>query len=206
MPSLILAGLEIAATGSDASRARELAAELELQVRGPRARYARALVEAASGRSPDPGAVEAAAREVEDSGWRGEAARMRLVASQALARSPAAREEAIACARAALESFRRLESEGCCRAAEGVLRALGVRPASPRSAAGEHGLTPRELEVLSLLCEGLSNRRIAERLVISESTAVRHVANVYGKLRVHTRAQAVRVAAELGLLSGGPTA
>jgi ATP/maltotriose-dependent transcriptional regulator MalT len=130
---------------------------------------------------------------------------MRLVAAQALAESPAAREEAIACARAALESFRRLESEGCCRAAEGVLRALGARPARPRSAGGGHGLTARELEVLSLVCEGLSNRRIAERLVISESTAVRHVANIFGKLRVHSRAHAVRVAAELGLLDRRPT-
>jgi DNA-binding NarL/FixJ family response regulator len=61
-------------------------------------------------------------------------------------------------------------------------------------------LTARELEVLRLLTEGASNRAIADRLVISEGTAIRHVANIYAKLRVHTRAEAVRTALEAGLL------
>jgi DNA-binding NarL/FixJ family response regulator len=54
--------------------------------------------------------------------------------------------------------------------------------------------------VLRLLGEGASNRVIAERLVISESTATRHVANIYAKLGVHTRARAVRAALEGRLL------
>jgi DNA-binding NarL/FixJ family response regulator len=62
-----------------------------------------------------------------------------------------------------------------------------------------HGLSPRELEVLALLAEGLSNRQIADRLVISEKTAIRHVSNIFGKLGVGTRAQAVRIAVEQGL-------
>jgi adenylate cyclase len=62
------------------------------------------------------------------------------------------------------------------------------------------GLTAREAEVLGLLVDGLSNRAIADRLVISEKTAIRHVANIFGKLGVHTRTQAVRLAMERGLV------
>ena len=57
-------------------------------------------------------------------------------------------------------------------------------------------LTPREREVLGLLAEGLTNRGIAERLVISEATAIRHVANIYAKIGVSNRASAARAAVE----------
>jgi DNA-binding CsgD family transcriptional regulator len=60
-------------------------------------------------------------------------------------------------------------------------------------------LSAREIEVLRLIADGLSNRLIGERLFISEKTAGRHVSNIYGKLGVHTRAQATRIAAESGL-------
>lgn len=60
-------------------------------------------------------------------------------------------------------------------------------------------LSPRELEVLGLVADGLSNRAIAERLVLSEKTVARHVANIYVKLGVHSRASAARIAAEGGL-------
>jgi ATP/maltotriose-dependent transcriptional regulator MalT len=53
-------------------------------------------------------------------------------------------------------------------------------------------LTRREKEVLQLLAVGLSNQEIAERLFITEGTLKRHVANLYQKLGVHNRAQAVR--------------
>lgn len=62
------------------------------------------------------------------------------------------------------------------------------------------GLTAREIEVLALIAEGLSNRGIGERLVISEKTAGRHVSNIYCKLGVHSRAQAVGVAASRGIV------
>ncbi|HTP07587.1 MAG TPA: LuxR C-terminal-related transcriptional regulator [Anaerolineae bacterium] len=52
-------------------------------------------------------------------------------------------------------------------------------------------LTERELDVLHLLAEGLSNRQIAEKLVLSEGTIKFHVHNVLEKLQVHTRAQAI---------------
>jgi ATP/maltotriose-dependent transcriptional regulator MalT len=54
------------------------------------------------------------------------------------------------------------------------------------------GLTRREREILQLLSMGLSNQEMAEKLVIAEGTLKRHVANLYQKLGVHNRAQAVR--------------
>ena len=62
------------------------------------------------------------------------------------------------------------------------------------------GLTRRELEVLRLVAEGLSNQTIAERLFVSEHTVHRHLANILGKLSVSTRAAAVAQAARRGLL------
>jgi NarL family two-component system response regulator LiaR len=77
-------------------------------------------------------------------------------------------------------------------------QALLRRAAAP--AAG-FDLTAREREVLGLLVEGLSNAEISERLTISESTAKFHVSNVLGKLQVGSRAEAVSVALQSGLLS-----
>ncbi len=61
-------------------------------------------------------------------------------------------------------------------------------------------LSERELEVLRLIAEGLSNQGIADRLIIAEGTVKRHINNIYGKLQVGSRTQAVAVARELGLL------
>ncbi len=61
-------------------------------------------------------------------------------------------------------------------------------------------LTPRELEVLQLLAEGLPNRAIAERLHVSEHTAKFHVNAILGKLDAETRTEAVARAARLGLI------
>ncbi|MGD2145403.1 MAG: response regulator transcription factor [Anaerolineae bacterium] len=63
-----------------------------------------------------------------------------------------------------------------------------------------HDLTPREHEVLELLVEGLTNPEIAERLVISASTARAHVSNVLSKLCVSNRAEAVARAFRLNLV------
>jgi len=61
-------------------------------------------------------------------------------------------------------------------------------------------LSARELEVLRLIAQGLSNRAIAERLVIALSTVKGHTSNIYGKLGVHNRTQAVARARALGVL------
>jgi LuxR family maltose regulon positive regulatory protein len=61
-------------------------------------------------------------------------------------------------------------------------------------------LSEREREVLGLIAEGLSNREIAQRLFIAASTVKVHTYNIYGKLGVHSRTQAVAKARALGVL------
>ena len=74
-------------------------------------------------------------------------------------------------------------------AARRTLRELGTgAPPLPN-------LTPREREVLVLLAEGLTNRQLAERLVVSEHTVHRHVTNILRKLDAPSRAAAVALAA-----------
>jgi LuxR family maltose regulon positive regulatory protein len=61
-------------------------------------------------------------------------------------------------------------------------------------------LSGREVEVLQLAGAGLSNREIAEELVLTVGTVKWHLHNIYGKLQVHNRTQAVARARELGIL------
>jgi ATP/maltotriose-dependent transcriptional regulator MalT len=63
------------------------------------------------------------------------------------------------------------------------------------------GITARELEVLSLIARGLSNREIAARLFVSENTVKTHCARAFGKLGAARRTQAVQRGKEMGLLS-----
>jgi DNA-binding NarL/FixJ family response regulator len=62
-------------------------------------------------------------------------------------------------------------------------------------------LTPRELEVLQLLAQGLSNKVIGDRLGVTEHTAKFHVNAILGKLGTQTRTEAVVVAARMGLIT-----
>ncbi|GJF34740.1 hypothetical protein KNE206_74400 [Kitasatospora sp. NE20-6] len=67
------------------------------------------------------------------------------------------------------------------------------------------GLTNRETEVLRLVGEGMDNRAIAERLVVSLATVKTHLNHVMTKLHLSSRAQAVVWAYECGIVSpGGP--
>jgi two-component system, NarL family, nitrate/nitrite response regulator NarL len=91
-------------------------------------------------------------------------------------------------------------------AAEGL---VVIDPVFPPSILPSHGdvspspteeLTPREIEVLQLVAEGLPNKQIALRLGISEHTVKFHVDAILGKLGAHSRTEAVTRAARLGLL------
>jgi len=76
-------------------------------------------------------------------------------------------------------------------------------PEAPGQAAAQPLIEPlseRELEILGLIAAGLMNREIADRLFIAHGTVKRHINNIYGKLGVHSRTQAVARAGELGLL------
>ncbi len=62
-------------------------------------------------------------------------------------------------------------------------------------------LTPRELEVLHVLAEGLPNKAIAHRLRISDQTVKFHLASICGKLGAQNRTDAVRLAIQRGLIA-----
>ncbi|MGD0647703.1 MAG: response regulator transcription factor [Acidobacteriaceae bacterium] len=62
------------------------------------------------------------------------------------------------------------------------------------------GITPRELEILSLIAQGLSNREIADRLFVSENTVKTHCSRAFDKLGARRRTQAVQMGKELGIL------
>jgi HD-GYP domain-containing protein (c-di-GMP phosphodiesterase class II) len=88
----------------------------------------------------------------------------------------------------------RLDAE----AVEAVLGAAGHRVLRRRE--GPAGLTAREVEVLRLLARGLSNKEIAERLVISPKTVANHVEHIYAKIDASSRAAAGLFAMQHGLL------
>ena len=84
-------------------------------------------------------------------------------------------------------------------AGETVLDPAVARPAQP---IGERSrLTPRELEVLQLICDGLSNRAIAERLSLSVNTVAVHRTNIMNALNVHKTAELVMYAMQHGLVN-----
>ena len=99
-----------------------------------------------------------------------------------------------------LTALRELEDLGAAAAARQVrrqLRALGITRVPRRShattRANPAGLTQRQLDVLDLLADGLTNAEIAERLVVSVRTVDSHVAAVLNKLGVRTRREAARL-------------
>ena len=71
-----------------------------------------------------------------------------------------------------------------------------TRPAEP-----DYELTPRELEVLALMVQGLSNPDIAAELVVSRSTVKFHVSSILSKLGVESRTEAVAMALKQNLVS-----
>lgn len=77
---------------------------------------------------------------------------------------------------------------------------------SPRTSEATRGvrLTPTEVRVLSLIAQGYSSREAADRLVVSKRTVDFHLANIYDKLNVKNRVQALRSATRLGLIPFEP--
>jgi LuxR family transcriptional regulator, maltose regulon positive regulatory protein len=137
--------------------------------------------------------LEDAVDRYEQSGAPFEAAQARVELAECLLatgrRDPAERE-----ARLAVEALRVLGADGVLPRAQAVLAAC-VRsgPDAPR-------VTPRERDVLRLLAEGLTNRQIAGRLVVSEHTVHRHVTNILRKLGLPSRAAAAAYAVQAGLV------
>ncbi|MGE5601962.1 MAG: LuxR C-terminal-related transcriptional regulator [Nitrososphaerales archaeon] len=73
-------------------------------------------------------------------------------------------------------------------------------PAARGATGGPDALTPREMEVLRLVADGLTNREVAERLVVTPRTVNAHLTSIYAKAGVTSRAAAVRFALERGLV------
>jgi DNA-binding CsgD family transcriptional regulator len=105
--------------------------------------------------------------------------------------------------REALAIFERLGATPAAEITRQRLRDAGVRglPRGPQRAAREnpYGLTPRQLEILLLLAEGLRNSEIAERLSTTAKTVEHHVTAVLAKLQARSRAEAVSIAHTAGL-------
>jgi DNA-binding CsgD family transcriptional regulator len=108
--------------------------------------------------------------------------------------------------RRALATFEQLGAQPAFARTIQRLRSLGERDipvvrrgpiSSTRS--NPAGLTQREVDVLTLVAEGLRNPEIAERLYLTPKTVSHHLTSVYGKLGVSTRTEAARVAARLGI-------
>jgi len=106
---------------------------------------------------------------------------------------------------AALESFERLGAGPAAEKLRHALRATGVRgiPRGPRPSTKENpaGLTSRQMEVLSLLAEGLGNSEIGGRLFVSTKTVDHHVSAILAKLDARTRGEAVSIALQSGLIN-----
>jgi DNA-binding NarL/FixJ family response regulator len=85
----------------------------------------------------------------------------------------------------------------------GALSHLGDVARQARETARAARLTPRERQVMQLIAQGLSTRQIASNLGVSERTAETHISNLYHKLEVRTRVQALHRAAGLGLVNLG---
>jgi ATP/maltotriose-dependent transcriptional regulator MalT len=135
-----------------------------------------------------------------------EIARARLELAGALDRLGRA-DAAIDEAKLATKVFTELKAEHEAARARSVLETLSAAAGTGAATREKTGgvahdslLTRREVEVLRLVAEGLSNQTIATRLFVSDHTVHRHVANILNKFSVSTRAAAVAQAARRGLL------
>ncbi|MDQ2651771.1 MAG: LuxR C-terminal-related transcriptional regulator, partial [Chloroflexota bacterium] len=76
----------------------------------------------------------------------------------------------------------------------------GMPPSAAQRATDADGLTAREVEILRLIAAGRVNREVADELFISPATVARHIANIYRKLDIDSRAKLAAYALRQGLL------
>ena len=200
-PDFAIVGASLLVAAGEAREARELVAVAPGVRTSPLDDAARALAAWQADPAVASATVAASADALEAQGRRVWAGRLEALAAVVMGAEPTGREAAVALARQSRWRFAALGADAWVRRLEAMLRSWGER-APTRAGPGEGGLSARELEVLALVAEGLTNRQIAERLVVSPHTAVRHVANLMAKLGAPSRAAAVKVAAERGLLGG----
>lgn len=191
-----LVDAEVALGRLDAARATVVRAAGVADVTGSRRHRGEVLlaegkVAAAAGLPEAPSVLTEAARTLGECGLALQACRARMALARALAGTD--RPVAVTEARAALAAFDRLGAVPDADAAAAFLRDLGVRGRTgPRQA---DTLSRREVEVIRLLAQGLSNPEIAERLFISTKTAGHHVSNILAKLGLRSRTEAAAYAA-----------
>jgi DNA-binding NarL/FixJ family response regulator len=101
----------------------------------------------------------------------------------------------------AIEAACRGEFILCPIIAKKVLEEFGQDPRARRSGVPYDELTQRELQVLQLAANGLSNKELAGKLVISEKTVKNHTANIFSKLQVNDRTQAILYGLHRGLIT-----
>jgi ATP/maltotriose-dependent transcriptional regulator MalT len=133
------------------------------------------------------------------SGGAFELARARLELARVLA-SLGRPDAAVREATLALRRLDEIGAAGEAARARELLGSLGAPPTARRAAPGDQLLTPRELEVLRLVAEGLTDGEIAARLVLSKHTVHRHLQNAYASLGCSSRASAVAEGYRLNLL------
>jgi DNA-binding CsgD family transcriptional regulator len=178
--------------GTDAVRRVEEIAELTKSKRHlAEALFAKGKLAAARGDEAAGGMLRDAARTFSEASMALPACRARVELARALVDSD--QPVAISEARAALAAFERLGAVPDADAASAFLRDLGVKGRTgPKNL---ELLSKRELEVLRLVAQGLSNPEIAERLFISTKTASHHVSNILSKLGLRSRTEAAAYAA-----------
>ena len=106
--------------------------------------------------------------------------------------------------RRAIEAANRGEVILCPIIAERVLEHFSRDPKHQQPGLPYEELTQRELQVLQQAADGLSNKEIAGKLVISEKTVKSHISNIFSKLQVNDRTQAVMYALRRGLVTMSP--
>jgi ATP/maltotriose-dependent transcriptional regulator MalT len=178
---------------SELTELEALAAAVESDAIRASAKLAAASVAAARGQSTDAReALEEAASLFDRAGAPYESLRVRLLLAEQLQIAGAV-EGAAAEAAAVARQAQQLGAQSLEKHAVALSQSLLAKPSRKQA------LTPREREVLTQVTQGLTNRRIAARLGVSEHTVHRHLANVFTKLGLSSRAAAVAFALRNGI-------